>query len=664
LILDDRAVVVAPKDWICAVSAEDGSALWSAPHPPSGYASPKDLFVIDDLVWCGELAGGKSSGRLIGYGIMTGEVKRSFLPDIDIIWLSHHRCHFSKATKNFILPGRMGVEFANLKTEKWKQHHWVRGGCIYGVMPCNGLLYTPPHSCACYAEAKQNGYSAYTSNSQSTQLPSSQRLEKGPAYGRVSLDENAVSAGDWPVFRHDSARSGHAAQTISTELTKRWSMRLGGKLTQPAVVEGKLYVASVDQHTLHALNAKTGRPVWQYTAGGRIDSPPSLYGGLAILGSRDGWIYCLRAADGELVWRYRAFPQESLVMVYGQLESAWPVHGSVLIENGEVHCVAGRNMFLEGGLRYLRLDPVTGNLISETLMGEEDPLRGGSIQQYDTWLDMTTTMPDILSCDGQNIYMRSLPFDMQGKRRRITHIAEELEPAHLFSPHGFLEDRWFHRSYWTYARSFPGGWVGHLNAGRYNPSGRILAFDESNIYGYGRKPSYYSWITSLEYRLFAVDRKTHNHRDIYAFDRYKAEQVERFPKLVIDRQIGLPSGTGAGSRITYDCKWQNEAPPLLAQAMVSVQNHLFVAGPRDTMDEKTYGKGDASAGFEQHRNELERQARIWAGEDGGLLLAISKKDGSPTAEYQLDALPTFDGMIAANGRLYISLVNGELTCLE
>ena len=660
LILGDKAVVVAPKNKMFAISTADGTVLWSAVHPRSGYVSPKDLFGIDNLVWCGETAGAPSSGKFIGRDIMTGEIKRSFDPDIDIVWLSHHRCHFSKATKNFLLPGRMGIEFVHIKTGKWKQHHWVRGGCIYGVMPCNGFVYTPPHACACYFETKQNGFAAYTSDIGPALSPGSERLQKGPAYNLTSSD---FPVGGWPVFRHDSARSGHTDSTVPDKLIQQWSADIGGKLTQPVITGGKIYVASVDRHTLNVLDAETGQPIWTYVAGGRIDSPPSIHRGMAIFGSRDGWIYALRCSDGELAWRFRAAPKELLVMAYGQLESAWPVHGSVLIENNEIHCVAGRNMFLEGGVRYLRIAPTTGKLISENIMDDKDPLRGGSIQKYDSWLDMTTTMPDVLSCDGKNIYMRSMPFDKKGKRRRITHIADESETPHLFSPTGYLDNYWFHRSYWTYARSFPGGWIGHLNAGRYNPSGRLLVIDDSSIYGFGRKPAYYNWTTSLEYRLFAVDRKTHVPKDIYAYDRFKVAQVKNFPRMKIDRSLSLPHGPRAKLKKSYACKWENSSPPLLVMAMVRTRDSLFVAGPKDIMDEQSHSFSSAAKAYAQLKGDLKSQADIWKGNRGAVLHAVSKKDGSPTAKHKLDAIPVFDGMVAVEGKLYVSLRNGRLICL-
>jgi len=665
LILQDEAVVVALNKAVYALSCDGGNLLWSAPHPRSGYVSPKDLFVIDGLVWYGDTAGAKSSGRFEGRDLLTGEIKRSFLPDVDAVWLSHHRCHFSKATCNYILPARMGVEFVDLEREEWTANHWVRGGCIYGIMPCNGLLYAPPHACACYFEAKINGFSALTSKGRrGAPIPQSKRLEKGEAYGHTpTVGAGTPSAEEWPTFRQNPARSGSTTTSVAAKLTERWQVRLGGQLTQPVAAEGRILIGAKEEHTIHALDMNNGKPLWSYTVGSRVDSPPTIHRGLVLFGSRDGWIYCLRARDGALVWRYRAFPYESLIMMYGRLESAWPVSGSVLIENGEVHCVAGRNMFLDGGLRYLRLAPMTGQKISETVMDQTDPLLGGSVHKYDSWLDMTTTLPDVLSSDGTNIYMRSLPFDTEGNRRRITHIAEETEPAHLFSPTGFLDDNWFHRSYWTYARTFPGGWIGHLNAGRYNPSGRLLVVDDATLFGFGRQPEYYKWTTSLEYRLFAVDKDAHQTRDIYAHDAFKVAQLENFPKMRIDRQLGLPSGPRPKRVNSYANKWENLNVPLLVTAMVATKNALYVAGPDDVSDEGVLFYRDAKDGVRGKEAGLAKQSALWRGEGGSTLLAVSKQDGGKLSEYHLEALPVFDGMIAADNQLFIATQEGTLICL-
>ena len=60
-------------------------------------------------------------------------------------------------------------------------------------------------------------------------------------------------------------------------------------------------------------------------------------------------------------------------MTYEQLESLWPVHGSVLIQDDIVSCVSGRSNFLDGGLRLIRLELATGKKLTENIMDETNP---------------------------------------------------------------------------------------------------------------------------------------------------------------------------------------------------------------------------------------------------------------------------------------------------
>ena len=129
----------------------------------------------------------------------------------------------------------------------------------------------------------------------------------------------------------------------------KWNAKLGGRLTAPVISGGLVYVAQTDQHRIVAIDQVSGRVVWTYTIGGRIDSPPTIRDGRVVFGGADGWVYCL-TTDGDLVWRYRAAPLDRRAMAFEQLESLWPVHGSVLVHEDSVYCVAGRSIFLDGGL--------------------------------------------------------------------------------------------------------------------------------------------------------------------------------------------------------------------------------------------------------------------------------------------------------------------------
>jgi len=510
------------KDTMTALSAKTGKVLWTAYHPPSGYRSPEDMLVAGGLVWTGETTSGRVTGVFTGRDPRTGEVVKEFPPDIDVYWF-HHRCYRGKATENYLLMARAGTEFIDINNEHWIPHHWFRGACLYGILPANGLIYAPQNPCACYLETKQLGFNALAPATAGPRIPGDAgkagRLEKGPAYGQDASD--SPGGGDWPTYRHDAGRSGTTAAAVPPALRRAWAADVGGRLTSPVIAGGRVFVASVDTHTVHALDAATGKRIWSYTTGGRVDSPPTIHRGRVYFGSADGRVYCLRASDGALAWRFRAAPLDQRLTYFEQVESVWPLHGSVLIQDGVLYCVAGRSMFLDGGLRFLRLHPETGRLLSENILDNIDPETGKDIHSKVSWLNMPPALPDILSSDGRLIYMKSQPFRPDGTRLPLKKFPQardadagappplqNREREHLFCPTGFLDDSWWHRTYWLYGSDYISGWCGYYLAGKAAPAGRILVFDDSRVYGFGRKPQYYRWTTPMEHHLFAAEKRT------------------------------------------------------------------------------------------------------------------------------------------------------------
>jgi len=508
------------KDTMTALSAQSGEVLWTAYHPPSGYRSPEDLLVANGLVWTGETTSGRAVGVFTGRDPFTGEVKSEFPPDVETYWF-HHRCYRGKATDNYLLMSRAGTEFIDVRNEKWIPHHWVRGACLYGIMPANGMLYNPPHPCACYLESKLYGFNAVAPALAGPRVPeraeNAPPLEKGPAFDRnISTRANEDQ---WPTYRHDAARSGSTSTAVPAALKRAWRADIGGRLTSPVVAGGKVFIASVDAHTIYAIDVDSGNRLWHYTTGGRVDSPPTIYQGRVLFGSADGYVYCLAAEDGVLVWRFRAAPMDQRLMSFEQVESVWPAHGSVLIQNGVLYCLAGRSMFLDGGLHFWRLDPKTGKALSHNVLNDREQKTGKDIQSYVSWLNMPVAMPDILSSDGRLVYMRSQPFNLDGTRLPLKAMpaaadadqgappaTQDSTQAHLFSPTGLLDDSGWHRTYWMYGSTFVSGWCGYYLAGKAAPAGRILVFDDSKVYGFGRKPQYYRWTTPIEHQLFAADK--------------------------------------------------------------------------------------------------------------------------------------------------------------
>jgi outer membrane protein assembly factor BamB len=650
----------------------DGKTLWTAKHPRSGHMSPEDLLVVQGLAWAGAIANGADSGIFTGRDLHTGEVKVQFPPDVETYWF-HHRCYRAKATEKYLLTSRTGIEFIDVAARHWEPHHWVRGGCIYGVMPANGLVYAPPHSCGCYLESKLTGLNALAParNAQRVERKAdeSARFERGPAYETKSIQapgqpaRYAEQPTDWPTYRHDAARSGATNAPVPAELKSVWQANLGGKLSSPVVAGGQVFVAAVDAHTVHALDAASGRVLWGYTAGGRVDSPPTIHQGRVLFGSADGWVYCLRASDGAMVWRYRAAPEDRRIVAYDQLESAWPAIGSVLAQSGVVYCVAGRSMFLDGGLRLVRLDAKTGRKLSETVLDDRDPQTGKNLQVYVKGLTMPVALPDVLSSDGKRVYMRSQQFDLEGNRlgvapREMTD--QEGEDAHLLCQVGMLDDTWFHRSYWEYGKSVGGGYGSWYTTGRYAPSGRILVFDDAAVYGYGRKPEYYTNTSVLEYELFAARKEPSNE----AIRRVRADvpqinaQSSRQGADASDWKLRQMFPRASLSATQF--QWVADRPSIQVRAMVLAGGNLVVAGPPDVLDErKAWRLPDAP----EVKAQLEQQLAALEGKLGGRVWVVSAADGKPLARYRIPAPPVFDGMAAAGGRLFLATAAGQVLCL-
>jgi outer membrane protein assembly factor BamB len=649
VVYDDVVLFYGATRKLTGVSAENGEVLWTEPHPRSGHFCPEDVLVTGGLVWGGEIAGGRDSGEFIGRDPRTGAIKSQFPPDISIFFM-HHRCYRSKATDRYLIPGWTGTEFIDYNKKHWVTNHWVRSGCIYGTMPCNGLLYTTAHDCACYMQAKLYGFCALAPEKEDgrDEREPVKRLERRPAYAAIGGGRSRTQSGDWPTYRHDGARSGFTQTPLPANLKESWKRSLGGRLSAPVLGGGKLFVASIDTHTVHALDAGSGKSAWSYTAGGRVDSPPTVYEGHVFFGSADGHVYCLRASDGTFVWRFRAAPEDRRMTSFEQVESVWPVHGSVLVRDGTVYCVAGRSMFLDGGLRYVRLDARTGRKLGETIFDERDPTTGENLQVHVKVRNMPVGLPDVLSTDGEFLYMRSQRFDFSGNRYNVApHSGNDAEQGavqkgegvHLFSPTGFLDGTWFHRSYWVYGRSFAEGAGGWPQAGKYAPGGRILAVDASNVYGFGRKPLYYKWRTPLEYHLFCTSKD---------------------PEIV-RQSVGPKDSKGKRKQRALHPKYNwSRSVPLLVRAMVLADKKLFIAGPPDVVDEE---EAFRRVGDPKLQAQLAMQDVAMAGKRGALLWVVSAEDGEKLAEYKLETVPVWDSMAAANGRLYLSMNDGQIVCM-
>jgi outer membrane protein assembly factor BamB len=662
MVLAQGRVLLSPMGNIVTMSAETGDILWAVNGKPrSGHYSLEDFYVIDDKIWA---LGRQNKGTFTLYSLETGEKLEEISNPIDSFYI-HQRCYPGRATSRYQLPPIMGTTVYDMVEDSWSINDWVRGGCIYGAMPANGMIYATPHACACYYQSKLNGFNAIAPEPQSAQAPpAQQRLVKGPAYGTWSKATDLAAA--WPTFRHDNSRTGYIETDVSSQVEPKWKKALGTKLSQPVVGEGKVLFSAVDEHVVYALDADSGKEAWHFNAGGRVNSPPTLHAGLALFGCADGCVYAVNAADGQLAWKFRAAPNDRQMMSYGQLESVWPLAGNVLIEKNKLYCVAGRSMFLDGGLRMVILDPKTGELVAENVMDRQVPGTDGQLDDLLMGKHMPVAMPDILSSDGQYVYMKSQTFTMDGKRVRVRPQRPDTqydEEVHLFSPISFLDDGWHQRTYWIYGRAAGEGWAEFQLPPKRVPCGRIMCIDEDNAYSYARDLELMCNTSVSEYRLFSAGKYPSRKVGIPKLEgtwvegKYSAE--EPLAAHTVNWKALAEQPKRKLSALDYN--WVHEEPDVMAKAMVLANDRLFLAGPRDVVDEKKmWGRSNEPI----FQAKMAEQASLLAGEQGGVLQVYSKQDGQKLAEHELEYLPAFDGLIAAEGRLYMVTECGALVCYE
>jgi hypothetical protein len=337
----------------------------------------------------------------------------------------------------------------SLKDDKHSINNYIRGECHVGNIPANGLVYSPPHSCRCRIFEVLTWLKAVSPRSMEpskSEQDTLVRLVKGPCYDKA---RRADATGDWPRYRGNDALESCTQTSITTDVTSVWQTKIGNGATPTTIAEGLCFVSNPDSHTLHALDMKTGETRWTFLSGGKVDSPPTYSNGRLYFGSGEGAVYCVDALTGTLAWKHLIAPGEGQMCCREQIESVWPVHGSVLVSKGIVYAAAGRSSYLDGGVRVVGLNAHKGHVVYTTQLRSEEVYSKKMTEndpQRNT-IDNTSAKNGLIRSDGSKIYLNQ-------------HCLSEdlvLEEAGVFpsiqAGPGYLDPSYYKRAPWVVSNS-------------------------------------------------------------------------------------------------------------------------------------------------------------------------------------------------------------------
>jgi len=631
---------ITDKKTYTAYSSETGEIAWSYTLEKS----PKNILFMPrgDEVYIGRK--GKASGvwaaKCDVLDLKTGAVKETKIYDPSII----RTCSDKLTTDRYMISGRSGItSFEEGKTDLF--YAGLAECSSSGVfLPANGLLYQVfSRICGCYSYI--NKTCAFSPKKLEEKILPVQepRLFKGLDYGTASPAGTFLAA-DWPTYRKDNQRSSFCPVSIQDSFSSKWEVSLGGKVSAPVVAGGAVFVTLPSKNKVIALDAETGKVNWEYLAGGKVDSPPTLWGNLALFGCRDGQVYCLNAKTGALVWRFMAARGRNLIPAEEGIESLWPVPGSVLIEDGIAYFAAGRHTHSDKGLEVYALECATGKVVwQKTVDGlYEDPgviARTAAQVRNGTFIPRTysadhpslrTQKNDILLSDGKSIYLFNQQLDI--KTGELIHKRDDNV---MFSgAMGFLGESSTPPFAQKRGRK---GWrfKGYM--------GTLLATDGKRLVG-----------STVHY-----DRTGDEFRAFRGVDVYKACIFYKhgfFGVRDVDAEVILNSKTAKGREQveTPRVHWSvDTAVDLVPRALILTKEKIItttLSHPNlNAVGRFIVRSGGAFDGVSSENSKL---------------MILSAEDGETLSQTPINGIPSHDGLVLADDKLFITTIDGTVICME
>jgi hypothetical protein len=283
-----------------------------------------------------------------------------------------------------------------------------------------------------------------------------------------------------------------------------------------------------------------------------------------------------------------------------------------------VYAAAGRSAYLDDGIAVVGLDCATGEKRHEARLVKkpQDP----ATDIGDGW-HISGVAIDVMSYDGSTLYVGNIAMDKSLKKIKGS------QTLRIQAVPGFLDDLGWNRNIWKCSDSY----IKWGERKRHNQlvCGQIMVHDDKCVYG----ARHFLDRTGQS----AIFYPGHKGSSLFASP-LGVQSVKKKKKK------SQSTETAGETEKKEDGTWETIIH-VRVNAMIRAADKLFIAGPPDVLDEKD-------------------PMGIFEGRKGGILKTYSAADGKELSELKLDSPPVFDGLIAVDGKLFISHANGKVSCRQ
>jgi outer membrane protein assembly factor BamB len=361
-------------------------------------------------------------------------------------------------------------------------------------------------------------------------------------------------------------------------------------------------------------------PLW--SAAVRTPTAPVVAAGRVLVAAKDAHtLHSLRTSDGTTAWTFTAGAR---IDSPPTVASGLVVFGSA---DGWVYCLDADS----GALAWrFRAAPDARTTVAFGQLESLWPVSGSALVRNDT-VYVVAGRHSFL--DG-GLFLYGLDL-LTGRKKYEAGIAG---PVGLLAVSGFLDDSGHHRSYWTLAPRliYDTSLADYIDAD-------LLVRDGPSVFGTrisasNRGPEIFD-ARSRGFVLFALTRDSERAAAMREQRIAAISKGRRKLNNVASRNVGALRR----SKSNYALDWQRNVQ-INGKAMIKAGESLVIAGTPNEFP---------AANF----------YRAVEGGAGGVLAIASVADGTLRKMTRLEAPPVWDGMAAANGRLYIATADGKVICL-